>query len=849
MPSKDPCLGKVTAASKEALSESEAGQLLDRLRRAAQARAEEKQMDYNEALREVAGEMQMTQDTAANIQKRNMLLDIRARREAKSFIKRFPTIGEGVVALLEGSSKLIPGARRSIDYQSKALHGKYIGALVSGLEDADLLTKFRNGDISREIYIEMGELKEGGRPGRSGSKEAQQIANIIEGITTDMVGRQNRAGAFINKLPGYIVRQTHDMDEIRRAGGPGTSPENRAKSLAEWMNFTLPLVDRERTFQGADPKLWMRNVHEALYTGVHGPDSAEADIHVLPLHQDISKKASSSRVLHFKDAESAYNYNQRFGIRDLKDQVFSDIFYRAKNIALMENLGPSAGNNFEALMRELREEARLGNDAAQQVDSLNTWKIQAAFDTVTGKADVPVNYGLSRAMNIVRSVQVLSKMGSTLLSAFSDKAFLNQEAAYQGISRMERWGQQITGMFPRSEDRTKFLRLAGVAMDGIIGNTISRYTAHAGVSGKLHKLQQKLFDVNFLNWWTDANKATMAELMSAHLAEHAGVKFGELPDELGRVLSLYNISRSSWDAIRSTAWTPEGHDTQRISPDQFHKIPDKQISAILLERDLADNPTNHQRIRDELDTSVRTYFQDRLDYAIPTPGASEKRWTTLGTRPGTPLGEATRMVMMFKAFPISIISKIMGREVYGTGSTSIRQWALNNHRGKFNTAQLIAMTVAAGYLSGAVRDTLKGRTPKPLITEDGNIDVKTLADAASRGGGLGIMGDYLFHEYGTGYGSALTQFAGPVVGQSDPIAETFTLLARGEYDKALDRSGKLLRDNTPFINLFYIRPVLDYFILWNLQEMTDPGSLRRAEERVTEKNRQGFFVRPSEAVK
>lgn len=207
------------------------------------------------------------------------------------------------------------------------------------------------------------------------------------------------------------------------------------------------------------------------------------------------------------------------------------------------------------------------------------------------------------------------------------------------------------------------------------------------------------------------------------------------------------------------------------------------------------------------------------------------------------------MVMMFKAFPISIISKIMGREVYGTGSTSIRQWALNNHRGKFNTAQLIAMTVAAGYLSGAVRDTLKGRTPKPLITEDGNIDVKTLADAASRGGGLGIMGDYLFHEYGTGYGSALTQFAGPVVGQSDPIAETFTLLARGEYDKALDRSGKLLRDNTPFINLFYIRPVLDYFILWNLQEMTDPGSLRRAEERVTEKNRQGFFVRPSEAVK
>ena len=55
-------------------------------------------------------------------------------------------------------------------------------------------------------------------------------------------------------------------------------------------------------------------------------------------------------------------------------------------------------------------------------------------------------------------------------------------------------------------------------------------------------------------------------------------------------------------------------------------------------------------------------------------------------------------------------------------------------------------------------------------------------------------------------------------------------------------------NNTPFINLFYIRPVLDYLILWNLQEMADPGSLYRNERRVEQSNGQGFFVRPSDTV-
>lgn len=926
---EDPCKKKVSNASGEQLSEAQSEKLLAKIKELAGQRAESTGLNIEDAMRQVAGELSAQERLAGEREVRNLLLDVRARRQVKSFVRKFPTLGEGLIALMEGSSKTIEGGRRSVDYQAKALHGKYLGRLIAEMEEAGVLKAFRDGKLSREIYIEMGELRDGGTPGKTKSTEAQKIAKIIEGVTSDMVGRQNRSGALIDRIPGYVVRQTHDMDEIRRAGGLGRNQENRQKSLQIWKDFTLPLLDLDRTMAGENIDLFMKNVHEALYTGTHGPDVDEFQTNVFGMKQDLSKKVSKSRVLHFKDADAAWQYNEKFGKKSIMDQVFSDIFYRARSISLMENFGPSAARNFDQLLRELNEEARLAKDAAAQSDSLRNWRIQTLFDTLTGKIDIPVNHSLSRHSNTVRAVTIMAKMGGTLINALSDKVFMNQEMAYQGISRLDTWSKQLTGMAARGEEEKRTLRLMGVAMDGIIGNTISRYTTHTTTSGVMHKLQQKMFDLNFMNWWTDVNKASAAELMSAHLGEHAGVTMGELPGELKSVLSLYNITPLQWDAIRSTAWTPEGGESKMITPDQLSKIPSYRVKAVAIkdplgkiyegepnqihgqikgvkdwlspekewegweagfidekgnwltrdeaalitspihignefdaldfnkvkkrltladlveERGLKVTDANIQRMRDDLDLSLRTYFQDRIDFAIPTPGVAEKKWTTLGTQAGTPLGESIRMLMMFKAFPITIMSKIMGREVYGRGAKSAGQWLLNDHKGKFNTAQLIGMTIIAGYISGAIKDALKGRQPKPWRTEDGKLDMHTLQDAAARGGGLGIMGDFLFNEHGRNYRQLTGVLAGPVVGQLDPLAEIATLAKQGQGGKALDKAGKFGIDNTPFINLIYIRPVLDYFVFWNMQEALDPGSLRRMESAV-EKRGQHHWMRPSE---
>lgn len=837
------CIRAVKGAVKDGeLSNEKAEQLLARVQRIADIRIRKNGGNIEKALRDIAGELKMEDKLMRAVDKRNRLLSIAADRRLQEFSSRFSDLGEGARAFLVGSSKTRKGARLSVDFQARALNGKYFGRLVAELEDAGVFSEFKKGEHAKDIYIEMGELNvEGGRPGRTGNDAAAKIAKIVEGVTSDMVAQQNRAGAYIKRNPGYVVRQLHDRDAIRRAGtGPGFGKESKEASFKVWSEFVAPLLDEEKTFEGHDPKLFLRKVHEALYTGIHGAESGEADVDTFSIHGSMAKKASGARVLHFKDAESAFNYNEMFGVKHFRDAVTSDIHFRSRSIALMENLGPNPEENFRRSVMSMQEKARERDDAAKQVDSLKDWRVDAALNAVTGRVDISSNPGLSRNLQTVRAVAQLSKMGSTVLSAFGDKAFLQAEMAYQGMDHLSTMAAQITGMLPRSEEGQRSLRLMGVAMEGLLGNVASRYSMHDTVHGWAHRAQRSFFDLNMLNWWTDANKATAGELMAAHLGEHSHMGFDALPPALQKVLNMYEIGTREWDLMRKSVWDHEG--SKFVTADKLSTLADSDIDSLVVSRGLKPGEANRLRQRDRLEAQLRTYFADRIDIAVPTPGAAERVYTTMNQQAGSLPGEAIRLIMLFKSFPITVLNKIVGREVYGNGYDSVGQWLLHDHKGKFNLAQLVAMTMVGGYISGAIRDALKGRTPKRLV-DDGQLNWHVINDAMMRGGGLGIMGDMLFTEYDRQYRSFTGIAAGPVIGQLDPL---FAL--RSSKEPARD-AGKLLLDNTPYINLFYIRPVLDYFVLWNLQEMMSPGSLRRQERSVEQKNHQEHFILPSEHVK
>lgn len=843
------CIDVVSKASRDAISPSQAKELVQRMMDQVQRTKGGENANVESVIRKIGKDLTESDKLLSAIQSRNAYLTHIAQTRIKNYVKNFATPGEGLRAFMNGSSKIAKEGRHSVFYQGKALESKYIGRLIDGLEKGGLMDHFKSGDLDKQVFQELWELNRddgSGRPGISGSPKAEHMARIVNTIHLDMIDRENRAGAYVRPREGYIMRQMHDSDAIRRAGGMGYNEHSNAASFRAWSQFVLPLLDHEKTFGDGlmggetDPMKFLKSFHEGILTGVHdSPASSTLDINsAIRTPGALAKQVSEARVLHFKDADSTYKYNEAFGAKSFRDSVLGQIHNRARSTSIMENFGPNPERTFDRIRQDLKVAAKSSPNDDAAVKSIDNWKTEASFRELMGKNDRPNNPNMSRMMAGVRAITNLSKLGGVTITALTHKAFFHTEMTYQGIHGMDAMSKNLTLLAegrPTGE-RKSMLNLMGAAVDGFIGNVASRFTIHDNQTGMLYKLQQKFFQINGMNWWNDVHKGAAAELMSAHLAEHAHLDSEHLPPELKKTLSLYGIEGDKWDAIRRA--TAENNGRNYLTPDSLWQNSNAQIKELNDARNIPDSKENQARMRDDLDTRLRTYLADRVDIAVPTPGNAEKVLTHLNTQAGTPLGEGVRTAMLFKSFVISVVNKVLAREMYGHGSNTAMQWIRNDKMGNFRMAQTIALATVGGYISGALKDALHGRTPKDPM------DPKTIQDALARGGGLGIYGDFLFSEYDRSYRSAMATAAGPVFGQLDNLAAMYSKLKSG--DNIAGDAGKFALSNAPLINLFYIRPVLDYLILWHLQEMMDPGSLRRQENSEEKNNGQGFFIRPSD---
>ncbi len=261
-----------------------------------------------------------------------------------------------------------------------------------------------------------------------------------------------------------------------------------------------------------------------------------------------------------------------------------------------------------------------------------------------------------------------------------------------------------------------------------------------------------------------------------------------------------------------------------------------------------------RRLREEAKTKVqsqlRSYFQDRVDFAVITPDARTNATMNRGTRRGTIEGEMLRLMMQFKSFPLAVLQRSVGRELFARGFSGPRRGMatdlytiLRNGHGEWQSlAQMVAATTAMGYLAMTAKDFTKGRIPRKPNSH------KTWTAAMVQGGGLGIYGDFLFGETRNRFGGNLpTTVLGPTLGgTASDIGDLYGRVLNGD-DVAASAFSDVV-NHTPFANLFYTRMAIDWFILHRIREGMNPGYLRRMERRIERENDQRFFIEPSRTV-
>lgn len=772
------CVKRIIERSGGKISKAEAKQLVHEVDREAKRRVNEG-FDYDEAVKDVLRER--LDNATHNLAKekanaaRNMVLIKRGSDKISQFIEGGLSVKKAFIAELEGISSDIKGTRASLDTQKQAVEHAYFSSFLGELNREGLLPLLNSKTLDDEIGKELWALSNK-KKGATESKEAAKIAEIIFKTREQQRLRLNKAGADIGEAGGYIMPQRHDTYDMFKAGED------------KWTADMLPLVDEARSFGGDydDLESALRQAYRAMVSGVrlNDPTVKNEKLFQFTGPANLGKKLSQARQIHFKDFDSWKAWNQAYGMKDLNEGVIDAIRFDSDNIALMERYG----TNPEAMLKEIandikaRYRDKIAKEGEQGIDN----KINDIINAATGKNNIPASPRLASIGANIRAYNNVTSLGGAVLSQLGDIPMKSLEYNFQGKNWLSATAQPLLDFangFQNKQDKTEFLSLLGVYSEGMVGNIGARITSQDTLTGKAAKVQRLFFKLNGMSWWTDTAQNSFKRTMSHHLGLKKDTSFDKLDADTQRLFGNYNISKDDWDIIRSNAVKLE---------DGRHYI-------------VADG-IEDSKVKEKL----IGYFVDRSNFAVTKPTTREQRMLSFGTQKGTPVGEFVRLIGQFKSFPVSVITKIWGRALYGKGKADVPAMAY-----------LFLSTMMFGYLSGAAKDLVKGRAPKDPQK------LETIYASIAQGGGLGILADVLLQD-GSSFGrSASSALAGPTFGKIDDLLKIYSAGVRGGGS-----AGQAFRTGVglvPFNNLFYTRAAFDQILLLEIQESLNPGYLKRME--------------------
>ncbi|MDE0811745.1 MAG: hypothetical protein OSB69_20870 [Alphaproteobacteria bacterium] len=324
-----------------------------------------------------------------------------------------------------------------------------------------------------------------------------------------------------------------------------------------------------------------------------------------------------------------------------------------------------------------------------------------------------------------------------------------------------------------------------------------------------------------LSHWTQAVRQTFGIEFLGWLGDQAGRKFDDLPKTTRKTLEKYNIGSDRWDIIRNT-------DLEDYKGNKFvrpSKIEDRTDLKPGLGREIA--------------TQILTMIEQETTLAVPQATIRSRSFLRGSSRKGTIAGEIVEGFSQFKSFPTTIMQNNIQRYMTLEGYGNKVQYGLDF---------MVTMAIAGGLgLQG--REMLKGRDPMDMT------DLKFWGKAIMTGGGLSILGDFLFsqrNEYGRGLGSTI---AGPQVNMINDalnltIGNAFNFAAGEETNFGKELVGFAQR-YTPGSSTWFARLALERLAWDNLKRMTDPeadASFRRFEDKRLREFDQEHWYAPGELL-
>lgn len=731
-------------------------------------------------------------------------------------------------------------------------------------------------DFERKVARELAR-RNGAAIEPTGDAAAVEAAEAFARALDAGRAMQNREGAWIGKITGYIGRQSHDR--LRVAGGfwrelkaagigraitdwPAARVAASRKAFRQWHDAIRPLLD-ESTFEDLnmepseaadlfasgvlaradDPReAMLYRVWSDIVTGRHEQLVGMSDFGDYRPPAGKARAVSRSRVLHFKSPDAWMDYAETFGRGGLYGAIMGDLERAARNSALMARWGPSPEAARRAEVERLSQAARARGDTGA-VDRLNDRMRQAEFDELTGAGQAPENLRLAVIGRSIRVMEVLSKLGGVVLSAVSDASFAAQRFKRAGGTYLDGYSAVVKGVSRLQGEQGKAVADAmDVGARSAAAHLTARFAASDGPLGWASWAQRAFYRVNGFELWQDGARRGLADMIASIWGRQADRGWDALEVGTREDFERFGLDAGAWDLLRAGAMDP-GDGRRYLTLDAAETADEAGVLAWTGWNGKGDRGEAVALGRDELKLRLQTLVGAVLDDALTEARARERVGLTRGMRPGTVGGEAVRFFTQFWSFSQGVIGRHVAPAARGyAGQSPISL-----------LAHLIVASTALGWLSLEMKQLVKGREPRTagVMREPDRAGSLFLA-AMLQGGGLGIYGDFLMGEANrSGLPATLSAFAGPAVSDGERLFQIVNKAMWGDMDEKADAGAdgiKLGVSLLPGANLFYTRWALDYLILHRMSEAMSPGYLERYEKRVREREGTEFLVDPSQAI-
>lgn len=806
-----------------------------------------------ERLAELIAEDAKREKIRAALARKHAAINVRVRDRLDTALTRLKaggySPGEALRVVMRGGNRRVEGVRASVAATQTAFEARYLGAVLGKIaaerpEVERLLSGrwlgLRRGEtvafgerVAREIWA-LGE----GKQNVSGDPAAAWLGKVLAD-TLELSRRDlNRLGGNIGKLEGYgYIPQAHDAYRLLKV------------SKGAWVDAIMARLDLEKTFPELDAKgaqAVLDDIYQTVTTGQRreaGP--RERGQRLGP--RNLATALGQERVLHFKSAEDWLAYNREFGYADPLASIFSHLRHSARTAGQMKVLGPNPEVMLQAMAAAEARKLRSVEGAQKQIDDLAKITRWGDYKVLTGEAFGIHGPRLAKAGQITRNWESASKLGFASISSITDPFVLAERLRFQGRGVVQSFGR-VFGNYFRGRGAGESRRVAfmlGEGFDGIVDNIVTPYAAMDTAAGKVSRAMSLFFRLSGLTWLTDTGRSVGARLMAADMGRLAGKGFDQLDVRYRNVLELQGIDAARWDVIRKAAW--DGSNGVRyVTPDGIRDLPDEAFAGLVPAGTKPERMAHAiEQARADLELDLHRFYADEVTSGIIESDARTQAITTAGgLQRGTWTGEAMRMVMQFKAFPIAFTQRVLGSRLrsgpaYATKAESIL-------RNSLHMGELLATLWVAGMLAKWGKDLAKGKTPTELWGDEG-LNWKTVAAAFLQSGGLGIYGDFLFAEKNRFGGTWVENLSGPAIGDiitfGDLMLRLRDVVKNGDLDNAWAKDAFRLAEGTvPFANLFQVKAGLDFLFINSIKEALSPGYLRRQERRAQQDYGQSYWL-------